>query len=1228
MTKSQVAFRWIALLLALMLLVPLASCGGQGGVTPTPTTALTPTPGNIASPSTISSPSGEVLVQKSGSTTWVAATAGMELKAGDRLKTGSDGAVLLLFFEGSTMEVKADTEILINKLSLAAGTGTTTISLQQVVGNTVNRVQKLVDSESKYEVETPAASAVVRGTIFTVIVEGDGFTIVESDEGDVWLIAGGVAKLIKAGNHSSAGVGGIPSDPLPNVTPTPVQTPAPTATPASTPTPAPTVTATPLLTPSPVSVVPGGGGGSVEVTPTPTPTPTLTPIPTPTPTPELTPTPTPIPTPTPELTPTPTPEPTPTPTPELTPTPTPELTPTPTPELTPTPTPELTPTPTPEPTPTPTLTPTPSGYTLTVASQGCCPISVRGLPGGDQTVPAGGNSTFSGILDGTLATLTAQADGDTCYVYYWMVDGVRKPANPTVPADQTIYLTVNRDRTVTAVCGTPPPATLTVTSDGCCPITVSGLPGGARTVSAGTTSIFSEISHGTVVTLSAQVDGETCSLYYWTIDGETYEGNPQTITMNSSHTATAVCGVEGLAPQVNITSPEDGSNFTTRLIPVVGTVVGDSEITGATITHNGESRLLPLTHQGTEGYNYTFSTTLELVQGSNSITVTATDSLNNGGSDTVTVNADIPIVPISIELTWDTNGTDVDSHLIAPCYPMWDSFGDCYYGHRNPDWDNSGGSSAGDPSLDVDDTNGYGPENIVLVAPPFEGTYQYKVHYWSDHGYGPSTATVKIWINGIKVFDGNRTMSSGQVWDCACIEWPSGTVTAGPCSLRTLTVTSDGCCPIQVGGLPCGNRTVPAGATRVFYGIAQDGNVTLTAQSGDFCNFDYWMIDSEIADSGNILEVTMDTDHAATATCTPLYTLTVTNDGCWDIYVTGLPDGEQGEIYEGGNATFVLPGGTEVTLDASDGDGIALTGWYVDAEGAPRLDNPLPITMDTDHQVTAVCVRVYSLTVTSEGCCSILVSGLPGGNQTVPAGNTTWISGIPDGTEVTLEAVEEGNCRFDYWTVDDQLPDTNQTIVVTMDDDYDVTAVCTPLHTLTVTSEGCCPILVSNLPQGNQTVPAGGNSTFSGIPQGTVVTLEAVEEGNCTFDYWEIHSFEVTSDNTKVTQVTMDDNHTAICWCSVPTTYTLTVYSEGCSPSYTPCCSIEVTWNGGNVTIPAGGNQTFFFAQGTPVTLDALGEECDFCGWYLDDNEVALQDPLQITMDADHEAWAYSSIPW
>ncbi len=89
MINSLTAFRWVTLVLSLILLVSLISCGGQGAVTPTPTATLspaptiTPTPGTSAPPSTISSLSGEVLVQKQGSTTWVQAVAGMKLEAGD-----------------------------------------------------------------------------------------------------------------------------------------------------------------------------------------------------------------------------------------------------------------------------------------------------------------------------------------------------------------------------------------------------------------------------------------------------------------------------------------------------------------------------------------------------------------------------------------------------------------------------------------------------------------------------------------------------------------------------------------------------------------------------------------------------------------------------------------------------------------------------------------------------------------------------------------------------------------------------------------------------------------------------------------------------------------------------------------------------------------------------------------------------------------------------------------
>ena len=251
-------------------------------------------------------------------------------------------------------------------------------------------------------------------------------------------------------------------------------------------------------------------------TPTPTPTPTATPTSTPTPTPTATPTPT--------LTPTPTP--TSAPAPPPIPTPTAEPTPTPTPEPTPSPTQEPTPTPTPEPTPTPIL------YSLTVISQGCCLVLVEGLPAGNQTVPAGGNSTFTGITANTQVTLTAQIDGNCTFDYWRIDDGNQTEENPYA-------LTMRSDHTAEAWCS--PVYTLTVTSQGCCPVLVEGLLIGNQTVPAGGNSTFPGIPADTQVTLTAQTDGN-CAFEYWSIDdGNQTVENPYTLTMNSDRTAEAWC---------------------------------------------------------------------------------------------------------------------------------------------------------------------------------------------------------------------------------------------------------------------------------------------------------------------------------------------------------------------------------------------------------------------------------------------------------------------------------------------------------------------------------------------------------------------------------------------------------------------------------------------------------------------------------------------------------------
>jgi hypothetical protein len=169
--------------------------------------------GATAPSATVSSPTGEVLVQKQGSTTWIQALSGMKLNAGDRLKTGGNSTTEIIFFEGSVVEVESDSEILLSEMTVAPNTGSTSIHLNQLVGHTVNRVQKLIDSESNYEVETPAGTAVVRGTAFKSYVRDDGFTIIHCDEGAVWFTAGGVTVIVNEGEWSSAMPGGTPSTP-------------------------------------------------------------------------------------------------------------------------------------------------------------------------------------------------------------------------------------------------------------------------------------------------------------------------------------------------------------------------------------------------------------------------------------------------------------------------------------------------------------------------------------------------------------------------------------------------------------------------------------------------------------------------------------------------------------------------------------------------------------------------------------------------------------------------------------------------------------------------------------------------------------------------------------------------------------------------------------------------------------------------------------------------------
>jgi hypothetical protein len=51
------------------------------------------------------------------------------------------------------------------------------------------------------------------------------------------------------------------------------------------------------------------------------------------------------------------------------------------------------------------------------------------------------------------------------------------------------------------------------------------------------------------------------------------------------------------------------------------------------------------------------------------------------------------------------------------------------------------------------------------------------VHYWNDHGYGSSVATIRIYIWGQLIYEeGDVALSPLDMWEVGSIHWPQGEV--------------------------------------------------------------------------------------------------------------------------------------------------------------------------------------------------------------------------------------------------------------------------------------------------------------------------------------------------------------------------------------------------------------------------------------------------------------------
>jgi hypothetical protein len=102
----------------------------------------------------------------------VAAVDGQDVAVGDRVISGPDTNLVLTFFEGSTFTITPNTDIIVERLQ---GDQTSRdFSLRLNAGTIWARVVSLVNPVSRFEVRTPTAVAVVRGSQIGARVLPDG----------------------------------------------------------------------------------------------------------------------------------------------------------------------------------------------------------------------------------------------------------------------------------------------------------------------------------------------------------------------------------------------------------------------------------------------------------------------------------------------------------------------------------------------------------------------------------------------------------------------------------------------------------------------------------------------------------------------------------------------------------------------------------------------------------------------------------------------------------------------------------------------------------------------------------------------------------------------------------------------------------------------------------------------------------------------------------------------
>lgn len=132
-----------------------------------------------------------VEVQRVNTSTWLPVRLEGIVGVGDRIRTDATGRARITFFaDGTETELLPNTEYHIQTFS--GSSEQFTITAEVLIGQTLQRLSRILDSNSSYNILTPGMGLVARGTEFAVRVESNGRSAMLVSEGLVGANAAGV----------------------------------------------------------------------------------------------------------------------------------------------------------------------------------------------------------------------------------------------------------------------------------------------------------------------------------------------------------------------------------------------------------------------------------------------------------------------------------------------------------------------------------------------------------------------------------------------------------------------------------------------------------------------------------------------------------------------------------------------------------------------------------------------------------------------------------------------------------------------------------------------------------------------------------------------------------------------------------------------------------------------------------------------------------------------------